>query len=966
MNKQAQDVKNAQEVSALADDARGADLLRGTLRAEDTQKPMSGVKLALYDDESGNGEAVATALTDRKGRFTFQPVKGAKALVLSPRIVATDARGRVLDAIELKGNARAKANRSIEIGISGDIVDELQHRRVSLRRTIALGPFRLDQALYASMTYDDLLDMARLAAGLPVSAAKRKRMSDMCPKMLPDALAAAHLSTTELVLALHEIARRKGWDVSNYADQDVDMILRGFVDSGFAEETYDTPNFTITYQTTGTQAVDGDKSAFDIVDPGSNPVVTLEHLAAGGASDPPTYIRILEYWLERALSSYVNAPFGLLNPASGGRIPVYVNHPSAGSANPSGFFSIHWSLTPELVCAVTVHELFHMVQFEYGLSYTDPWRQSVMEGGAVVAEDAAADAMNRYIYEASSATWSGTGLLVNPNQSLISASYDSAIFFRYIAEQQSYDTTEPFVGVETYRKIIEVCSADGCTTAAMRKAVNQLPNYERLDGYSYLDAARLDRTSSETILGNFALALYLKDLGTNVPDSRFEFLEDEENVGFDEALATQFPGHGPLGTLGSVNLTASDTLTAGGGLTWTNSVNAFGSRFYEVNIDGGVDNLDVDFQVTSGLGGGLCQIALIDEDGLVRDIHRSDTPSYRKRLTSLRDGKRLDRIALVVTGAENSGSFTLDVDPATPTSDVMVSRWNSLAGREYDIRSRFWTWVSPDIWVDNDGNGLADSVVWLNENNKLTIRLRNQGNANASNVRVDFWYQDATGGLSDAAWIPVADKGGHAQALTGLSLAAGATDTFEVDWAPTPSGSSKHFCVRAVVTSPGDVNTDNKRVLSNFGNVKVQPFHPFDLHLVLERLRVWPGPLVSRIVTRVPPTLADEMVIEAPRDLKHAMEFDEFRVDRVRMSLKSLSKRRVSETMRKGAEVLDTGSRKMKVVRQQQEGNYPPPEALPPGVHGRPLVTVAVTAGGEAVGGFTAALLIEDAKAARS
>ena len=519
MNKQARDLKDAQEVSALAGDAPVADLPRGTLRTEDTQKPMSGIKLMLYDDESGNGEAVATALTDRKGRFTFQLFEGAKTSVLSPRIVATDGRGRVLDTIKLTGHARAKAGRTIDVGISGDAAGKPAHRGVRLRRTIALGPFRLDQALYASMSYDDLLDMARLTAGLPVSAAKRKRMSDMCPDMLPDALAAAHLSTTELVLALHEIARRKNWDVNNYADQDIDTILRGFVDSGFAEETYDTPNFTITYQTTGTQAVDSDKSAFVIVDPGSDPVVTLHTVPAGGASDPPTYIRILEYWLERALTSYVNAPFGLLNPASGGRIPVYVNHPSAGSANPSGFFSIHWSLSPELVCAVTVHELFHMVQFEYGLSYADPWRQSMMEGGAVVAEDAAADAMNRYIYEASSATWSGRACWSNPNQSLISASYDSAIFFRYIAEQQSYDMSEPFVGVETYRKIIELCSADGCTTAAMRKAVNELPNYNDLDGYSYLDAAQLDRTNVRDDLRQLrARSATSRISGTNEPD----------------------------------------------------------------------------------------------------------------------------------------------------------------------------------------------------------------------------------------------------------------------------------------------------------------------------------------------------------------------------------------------------------------------------------------------------------------
>ena len=38
-----------------------------------------------------------------------------------------------------------------------------------------------------------------------------------------------------------------------------------------------------------------------------------------------------------------------------------------------------------------------------------------------------------------------------------------------------------------------------------------------------------------------------------------------------------------------------------------------------------------------------------------------------------------------------------------------------------------WTWVSPDIWVDNDDNGVADRVVWFDVDNKLDIRLAQQG-----------------------------------------------------------------------------------------------------------------------------------------------------------------------------------------------------------------------------------------------
>ena len=42
-----------------------------------------------------------------------------------------------------------------------------------------------------------------------------------------------------------------------------------------------------------------------------------------------------------------------------------------------------------------------------------------------------------------------------------------------------------------------------------------------------------DETNSETLLGNFWLACYLKDFGAGVPDRRFDFMEDEENATWD-------------------------------------------------------------------------------------------------------------------------------------------------------------------------------------------------------------------------------------------------------------------------------------------------------------------------------------------------------------------------------------------------------------------------------------------------
>ncbi len=338
-----------------------------------------------------------------------------------------------------------------------------------------------------------------------------------------------------------------------------------------------------------------------------------------------------------------------------------------------------------MLCAVAVHELFHMVQYEYGGSGT--WRGSVFEGGAVFAEDSAADLMNRYTDETRS-NFNGTGVLADPNKSLDTAAYKASLFWRYIAEQHSGDLAEPFVGVETYRKVIEKCSAGSYSTDDVKAAIRELPWYQDFYQFGYLDPAHLDRTSSETTFGNYALACYLKDLGTNQPDSRFDFIEDEENIHIDNVI-----GGGPadITSMPSVSITSTLTLTpASGALNVSGTVNRLASRYYVVNIDPDVTNVEVEFNANAGFTSLLFQIALIDEDGHVRDIHRTDKTSYTKYITNIRDGKTLTHLLLLASGCEQTGSFTINISTADPAPDVMVTRWHSSMKREYEIDSKNW------------------------------------------------------------------------------------------------------------------------------------------------------------------------------------------------------------------------------------------------------------------------------------
>jgi hypothetical protein len=727
---------------------------------------------------------------------------------------------------------------------------------------------------------------------------------------------------------------------------EIEAILR-MREDGFAEQTHECTNFTVTYQDSGPAAVPASTAAEDVIDPGSNPPVVLATLPAGGA---PTYVKRICFWLERALAAYVNPPFSMLNPAGGGKIQVVVNSSPYGSASPSAFY-LNNNLDPDILCAVAVHELFHMVQYEYGGSGI--WRQSVFEGGAVFAEDSAADLMNRYIDETRT-NFNGTGVLANPNLSLDTASYKASLLWRYLSEQHSPDTVEPFVGVETYRKVIEKCSAGSYTTNDVKAAIRELPWYQDFYEFHYLDAAKLDRTSSETTLGNYALACYLKDLGVNKPDSRFDFIEDEENIHIDNVI-----GGGPadITSMPSVTVTSTVTLSSAGpssSINLVGTVSKFATRYYVVNINPAVTNVQVDFAANAGFTSVLFQIALIDEAGNVRDIHRTDKTSYQKRLTNNRDGVLLNRILITVIGCDQSGGFSVNVSSAAAAPDVMVTKWHSQMKREYEIDSRnwAWTWVSPDIWVDNDANGVADSEVFFNFNNKLNIRLHNKGNADASSISVQFFYQNAAGGLSDAGWLPVRNTASVIQSLSGLSLAAGASNNWSVDWSPIPDGTSKHFCVRAIVTVAGDPNTDNKRVLSNFGNVVTSgPF--IDISLIRRNIIDLPLPIRLRVIPRLPSNYTvsgvdvkrQELMLMQPGEI----HFDEIRIYKSDAKESTINHDEHLDALHHRG-VLNP---KLKAHPSRQGLHPTDTDSLPPGVAGRPMVTVVHEVDGLAIGGVT-------------
>jgi hypothetical protein len=439
-------------------------------------------------------------------------------------------------------------------------------------------------------------------------------------------------------------------------------------------------------------------------------------------------------------------------------------------------------------------------------------------------------------------------------------------------------------------------------------------------------------------------------------------MEDNDNIYIDDVIHAAIPSM-PLQTqLAQVHLAGTGTVNTSGSVSFMGTVNKFASQYFEVTINPLVSNIQITLANTGGLTSSLFQIAQIDEDGQVRDINRTDMASYSKRITNLRGVKKLSKLLLVVSGANTSCSFSITAASTAAAPDVMVTKWHSIMKNEYEIDSRnwAWTWVSPDIWVDNDANGVADSEVFFNFNNKLNIRLHNKGNQDASGIQVDFYYQDASGGLSDAGWLPVSNMGGTIQVLSGLSLVQGTSNIFIVDWSPAPSGLSHHFCVRAIVTVLGDPNTDNKRVQSNFGNV-VTPFSHFtDISFI--RRNVFEKE--TNVSLYVIPRLSKDFVLslsDITENQTRLMLPGEVVQDTIRIShvsaKRSLDKKKLQNNHQKPSRY---------AIKPDPLGYYSTPkEALPPGVDPQSLITVVHESNGLSLGGITFQVKLEKNEGSR-
>ena len=549
--------------------------------------------------------------------------------------------------------------------------------------------------------------------------------------------------------------------------------------SSFAKQIYTTPSFEVHYQTTGAAAVDPATGKIEVREPGTG---TL--LATLPDSTVPSYVRRLAFWLERALQIYTSPPFSLTNPAENTRLQAFVIDTKFGAADPNKFF-IGNKLPEAVLVAVTVHELFHMIQYMYDGNGT--WRGALFEGGATYAEDAVADIMNRYLYEAESG-FNGIGLLENPNQSLDApdSRYKTALFWRYLAERRSAPVI-PGAGADAYHQVLEECSRSGFTLQAVQRAIQRVSWGADFYRFTYGDVDGDFLANDETVWGNFAVALIARELHRQTTDRRLRFDEDEERIFFDDALR-QVPDYGNVPSREQMTrVSRSPMQVIGLPGQVSASVKSFASLYHEIELKDASAQIAVTVDSASPAFRPLVQIVAVAGDALV-DVYRHQSSKMRRVLSTTRENQLIDRLFVVVSGTEIGGNYEMRVQGTDGEADLMVTGWNCRPGLHYSIDPAHgaWTYTSPDLWC----------VPADNKSYEVFVRVRNQGTVASARISctLDYLPCEPREGFTD--WNPLLKPDGSPLVLKREEIVGNGVETLSGIWWPTIRSSLGIFTLR--------------------------------------------------------------------------------------------------------------------------------------------------------------------------
>jgi len=655
-------------------------------------------------------------------------------------------------------------------------------------------------ASLATITREDLVDLARQVAGHPARRGGGTTAGRLAPGFHVDRPAPLPGCGAPRLALLYAIADHKGWAG---ATAQIDVAV--FREASSFDGTFATAHTEILFATSGPAAVDTDGSAATVKIPYSDRIIAQ----LPDDQRIPTYVRRLGVYLEYAFDVFCHG-FGFADPTGFRTQPVTVRIDQTATAGPLQVV-VPSRLTAELLSAYASHELFHVFQYSInhptGRALDGSWYRALFEGGAVFAEDATADALNRYLLEAGTA-FKGSGLLADPTQPLDTSDYKAAFFWRYVTEQLSM-TREP--DWPAYRRVFSAMTT-AWSTSDLERALEREPG---LDGVPCFRPARVQDApdgeilSAQTVFGNFALACYLKDFMGATRDRRFEVVENDDKQEYYRAITGEIAEAPPMARVAS----SGPWRVHRSGLTFESTVAPFSHHVLPLDVAGEVPALEVRFGGDAALAGHSLFQALEICGDTVRDILRWDHADVMRRLAITRDGSSLTRLVLIVSGRDLTGTapFRVAVTPEVAAPDVMVTRWNCRRRTEYELDRRTLgaPWTSPDVAVAGGGAPVPGV------DNTIEVTVHNRGAVDAHGVVVTLQYQPgAPASLRRAAWAEATGVGGRRAEATLRRVPAGGSELARLAWMPPAGLAGADVCLRVAVVAPGDPNTDNKTALS--------------------------------------------------------------------------------------------------------------------------------------------------------
>ncbi|MFT5478450.1 MAG: hypothetical protein ACI8Y8_003817 [Planctomycetota bacterium] len=659
----------------------------------------------------------------------------------------------------------------------------------------------------------------------------------------------------------------------------------------------------------------------------------------------PAYVQRVAVLCDYFLGALTRAPFSLRDPrgvrvgSTRMDVRIFHQHPFAATTHPSlDHIQVAPSNSNEVNGRVLPCVLFLRCAYMYNdTSRVRGLRDLVRHGGASLVSDMLGGR--------------GADAGVDPNQALPLASSllddehgpkKAARFarrmWRYFARQHGLDAPDEDLGTaggfDFFRKML-VASADPdlrYEAEALRSARSGLPWWGTFDRFVGQGADAAPGTSFETSWGNWLVADVIDGLGIESEDRRFQLSRRDRSGG---RGAQRHPDRGILGANGDMRLRA-------GGRTkrHVTGLTPWSSRVFRIRPRSGesAGAISVRLECHARLADVLVQVLRVGVDGSLAEVHRSQALDLTKVVAF--DG--LDSVIVIVATRDLGGDFTLLFGEHASLSDVMITPANARAGTEtcVDPSGWAWSWLSPDIMVDNDDDGRSDGLLPTGMDNKLKVRLRNRGNVRSGPVMVRFWYQSATLGPSAEGWMPVRDASGERQELQSLRLDPDEFRWFAVQWAPADDGSGEAgFRVRVELTElhrtgPGQspLNTDNKA--SSTVIRRVRPLNDPDfMDITVRSVNSGTGCGVCP-VPHGPDWTAEKEQGEAEVD-------PHFGLSRVRFRL----------TRRGDRDPLAVGVKEPAPT----PAHYYPVDArtLPPGISGSDLITLVAEAPGEALSGVT-------------